>query len=505
MKTPSTDKRAGSIQLTTLGVALLLTGASAHAADQTKANNNDDLTTTTSWVSGTVPGMGDRAIWDSTVTTANVVNLGGDVNFGQIKIATPGGNVTFNTGNMLTLSGVSGVGIDMSAAGRDLTLNNDVTVGANQNWIVKNNPAPHSDVAGTRLFVPGFVNIAPGITLTIGPATPAPAGYVNWTADNSYTIVAGSQIIINGQNNADSPDNHTGGLSVDSIAQLGAASITVNSNASLYIRASGNYTYSQTITNNGGIIYNLTTDGGTTTWDGSPAIVTSDENNPAKFTGDYGSDKKWDVSGQITGAGGIQIIQPPSRMGGPGQCCNNPGSWFLSSSPANDYAGNTTVVQGAFENGASDVIPNGIGKGNMVLYATNTANLLNGSSYWFMSGFDETINGLSDGGFTSGRVTSGHPGSINDQSNGDPGTSTLTLGDNNTTASFRGILENNDTLNLVKIGTGIQTLGGINTYNGTTVISNGTLLVNGSLADGAVSINGGTLGGNGSMAGAVTA
>jgi autotransporter-associated beta strand protein len=122
----------------------------------------------------------------------------------------------------------------------------------------------------------------------------------------------------------------------------------------------------------------------------------------------------------------------------------------------------------------------------------------------------ETINGLS-GGPGSGFIG-------NDTSNS---TQTLTVGDNDATASFGGIIINESSgalgiINLVKIGSGVQTLSGANTYTGTTTINGGTLLVNGTHVGshlnvanagltGAYTVNsGGTLGGTGSTAGAVT-
>lgn len=61
-------------------------------------------------------------------------------------------------------------------------------------------------------------------------------------------------------------------------------------------------------------------------------------------------------------------------------------------------------------------------------------------------------------------------------------------------------------LSISKSGAGTLTLSGTNDYGGTTTISAGRLLFNGdsSLATGAITVNGGTLGGTGSVGGAVT-
>lgn len=79
----------------------------------------------------------------------------------------------------------------------------------------------------------------------------------------------------------------------------------------------------------------------------------------------------------------------------------------------------------------------------------------------------------------------------------------LTLGNTNTDGSFSGVISGG--FGLAKVGSGIQTLGGANSYGGATSISGGTLLVNGSLAGGAVTVSSGAkLDGSGTVNGPVT-
>jgi fibronectin-binding autotransporter adhesin len=149
---------------------------------------------------------------------------------------------------------------------------------------------------------------------------------------------------------------------------------------------------------------------------------------------------------------------------------------------ANDYQGTTSIeANTTLLLGAANQVPNGVGKGNVSVSGT-----------FNLGGFSETINGLS--GFGSVTGTSGTP--------------TLTLGDGDATDSFGGVLRNTaGLLSLVKIGSGVQTLAGANTYSGSTSVSAGTLLVNGnqSAATGAVTVaSGATLGGSGTTGGAVS-
>jgi autotransporter-associated beta strand protein len=82
----------------------------------------------------------------------------------------------------------------------------------------------------------------------------------------------------------------------------------------------------------------------------------------------------------------------------------------------------------------------------------------------------------------------------------------LTVGSNDLSTTFSGIIQNGGSLE--KIGAGTLTLTGANTYQVGTTVSGGILLVSNSSGSGtgtgAVSVNAGTLGGSGIITGAVT-
>lgn len=146
------------------------------------------------------------------------------------------------------------------------------------------------------------------------------------------------------------------------------------------------------------------------------------------------------LDGQISGAFGI------TKLGA--------GKAILSST-ANSYTGTTTVSDGTLQLGASNVIPHGASTGNVAVNGTLD---LNGQS--------ETLNGLSGVGIIDNPAAST--------------ISTLTVGSNDPTGTFSGILKNTGasaTLNLIKTGTGTQILGGANTLSGAVTISGGTLAV----------------------------
>ncbi len=93
------------------------------------------------------------------------------------------------------------------------------------------------------------------------------------------------------------------------------------------------------------------------------------------------------------------------------------------------------------------------------------------------------------------------------------GAKTLTLGSNNQSTSFAGVIQDGGRSHgtggsLTKIGTGTLTLSGADTYTGTTTTSGGVLKVTNpsgsATGSGTVSVNTGTLGGSGIIAGATT-
>ncbi|MDB6120932.1 MAG: rane protein, partial [Verrucomicrobiaceae bacterium] len=164
---------------------------------------------------------------------------------------------------------------------------------------------------------------------------------------------------------------------------------------------------------------------------------------------------------------------------------------------ANTYTGATTISAGTLKLGASNSLPSGAGKGDVTIAGTNTGVASGGSGFVLapgildIGGFSQAINGLNS---SSGGFVTNNPGLI---WNGTAwvaaaATNALTVGNNNATASFSGIIQDGFTvapgvsatgyvgkINLVKTGTGAQTLTGANLYGGTTTIQNGSIIVAG--------------------------
>ena len=143
---------------------------------------------------------------------------------------------------------------------------------------------------------------------------------------------------------------------------------------------------------------------------------------------------------------------------------------------SNTYSGGTTVSGGVLQLGAANVIPDGSSAGNVSVAAGATLDL---------GGFSEGINGLTGDGIVDNTV----------------GTDicTLTFGGNNSSQTFNGTLQNTSgILALTKVGSGTETLGGSNTFDGLVTVSSGALRITdphalGSLARGTLVSNGGQL------------
>jgi autotransporter-associated beta strand protein len=154
--------------------------------DNVKANNTLDLTNSASWTTS-VPTASETAMWDSTVISPNTTSLGSDLAFGGIAILNPGGPVTINAGNTLTL-GAAPVDIDMTAATTNLTLNCDLALGAANVWNVATSRTLTMGgvVSGTNTLTKkgaGTVIISGNTTYT--GSTTVTGGTVKWTGNRT--------------------------------------------------------------------------------------------------------------------------------------------------------------------------------------------------------------------------------------------------------------------------------------------------------------------------------
>lgn len=240
-----------------LGVSLCLIAFTTlspmvRAAEVVKADNSTNLGNSGSWIGGTQPGATDIAVWDSTVATATSANMGAARTWGQIKVTTLVNAFTIGTGG-LTLNGVSGVGIDMSAATADFTLNNPITLGADQSWIIGSG---RTLTLGGALTTGGFAvslqgagsfvktstsamslsagSFSGNLTNTSGTITKTGAGDLNLAGNLSTggaVTVSGGSLTLRGANTI------SGNVTVDTGATLNINSANALGNSTLVLNA----------------------------------------------------------------------------------------------------------------------------------------------------------------------------------------------------------------------------------------------------------------------------
>ena len=115
-----------------------------------------------------MPGTGDVAQWNSTVTAARNVVIGGNLSFAGIQITNPTGLQTISATNGSTLT-LGSQGIDMSGASANLTISALMNMGADQTW-----------------------NVAAGQTLTIQPGTYSNTGSATVTLTGTGSVLLGN-------------------------------------------------------------------------------------------------------------------------------------------------------------------------------------------------------------------------------------------------------------------------------------------------------------------------
>ena len=159
------------------------------------------------------------------------------------------------------------------------------------------------------------------------------------------------------------------------------------------------------------------------------------------------------IGSNISGAGGLKVVR---IAGGTGQVQLN---------GTNTYNGDTIIDSARLRAQNGNGIPNGPGKGNVILQGTILPYIPGSQvgSPWLGITASETINGLSGNGFID-----------NDSGSVDV---TLTVGDNDQTSTFDGEIFNTGsrTMSIAKIGNGTLTLTGNNSYTGNTAVTGGTL------------------------------
>jgi len=298
------------------------------------------------------------------------------------------------------------------------------------------------------------------------------SGLVREEGTTGYTLSlqksgAGTQILRGTNTYHGTTTVSEGVLAITNASALGstAAGTTVANFASLEV--SGGITCAEPITINGGghppatSWYGaLRSTGGDNTWSG-PITLGSSSRIGCRTANTFS------LTGGITGSGTASFV---GTTGSVIRIADNPinitGSLYaidynvtLLDVGGNAWGSTLMSYGGTLRLGLDDPMP------AATVVTIGSSN--NTSGTFDLNGHSQTIGGLHDYGTGSRRVLN---------SNG--GTPTLTI-DTTGTYTYAGLLgvAGQDSFNLVKAGTGTQTLSGANAYTGTTTVSGGTLLI----------------------------
>jgi autotransporter-associated beta strand protein len=293
-----------------------------------------------------------------------------------------------------------------------------------------------------------------------------------------------------------------GTLQLNSGGTLGTGgTVTVNNSASLLFNqgSTANTAFANNFVFNTGSTVGYTTDGRYTL--GSGTAGTASNSNTIAVNGATTLEGKWDnkplfLGGVVSGTGAITL-----QNAGAGS--NNVwGVNFLNGT--NTYSGTITTA-GAYSSGTGAGIL--VGNSTALQFASVINNTTGGSTNDNGVVFNVTSATLGSLAGTGNSILTQNTAASGSTPNVSGGAVALTVGGNNNSTSYSGILSGGGSL--TKTGTGTMTLSGANTFTGATTISGGKLNVTGSISSstGGVAVSGGTttaLGGSGSIAGAVT-
>jgi autotransporter-associated beta strand protein len=453
----------------------------------TTAVTNSNLTIASGGVSTGSVFFQNKAV-PYTVTSSDSVGITGST----AVFVLGGGNVTL-------LGQHSYTGGTTIGSGGTLSVGNGTTDGALALATITNNGKLVYNIGGNQTF---FANISGTGSLTksgTGMLTlTAPNGYSGGTVVNGGTLAANGSGVTGAVGNGSVTVNNGGVITttgdngfVGSVSS-GTKSVQINSGG-LVIQTNSNTNHLNALVLNGGTLAAAFSNSTSGNWNLDQGVSTPNNGTTSYITG--GNLALTQVGGTVFNIGATDTVllsadiqrMNSTAVGDTGLIKTGLGLLNLSSL-SNTYTSTTTVHQGTLQVGVAGAIPYGSGRGNVVFDTAANAAVLD------INGFDTTVSGLT--GITASTT--------NKVVNNSSGTNTLTVGNNNASSTFAGILADNNNagtgvLALYKTGTGALTLNGANTYTGATTLAGGTLMMNGVHSTTSISVAAATtLGGSGS-------
>ncbi|MHA3772945.1 beta strand repeat-containing protein [Verrucomicrobiota bacterium sgz303538] len=422
--------------------------------------------------------------------TAGRFGLNGDAALGAVPGALVADSLTIN-GGILT------DGIPTNANGTTFSNGGVYTINANRGVVIGN-------LGGTIQVgynAAGRITIAGPVSGT-GVLTKTDSGDLALLGANTYsggTTISGGAVIVG--------ELTTGGSSLEGTStSLGTGDVNVAGGQLILsgtnISIPNNVTLNGSVTVNnrvGGLIGGFQSGASANTLTGTLTLAGTGLRNVSTWW----SDKSLTLAGKVTGTGGLQVNNIA------GAAANNEGGVIILGNAANDYSGDTVVANNGLSTstvlptlrlGASDVIPDGAGKGNVTVNGrldvnnqTDTINGLSGTGAIALGTGTLIVGNTDAGGTFSGGLSGGAGGSLRKIGSG-----TLTLSGTGDNSGGRARVDAG-TLVLAKASTGsVHAVGSGGGTDYALVITGGTAQLAGSGGDqiyvnSAVNITGGTL------------
>lgn len=448
--------------ITTVVIAVAWTASTALAGTRVKANNNDNLSLSSSWTGGVVPGGSDIAAWDATVSAASSVSLGADLSWSGLRIGTPtspGGGVTIGAGNTLTLGGG---GIDLSSATQPLTISSGLTLLRNtaQTWNVGAgssltlNTGAFTRSPGATLNFQGSgtistTNIA-NVVSTIGPwATIGSGTALNYATVYEGTVMPASPVA--SFSSLSSTSSGGSGLNYDITSTANSLDSNRVANALRATAAGGNTLISSNVA---GTARALTVRGLMNASAGTLTIGTSPTSNVVNIA--IGSTSELTV---VTNTQNVVVNGAISNNGSTASALTfASGGGMLTLAGSNTYTGPTSINGGTL----SLAHANALGGGGNITFGGGTLQ----------------HSGSNTADFSARIVNSLGPVAINT---------------NGQVVTYAAAIDGSNVGGLTKSGVGTLVLAAANNYSGGTTINAGTLSAAsaaGSLGSGTTNING---------------
>jgi autotransporter-associated beta strand protein len=515
------------------GSSLLAISSAAAATVNWDGDTSADWATANNWA--TAPLTTDIANFNLATYGGNPVFApdAGTTSIAGITIGAGNGAMTLTTTNL----SIGGSGISVANGAGAFTVAGGVTLGASQIWsnnsssLLTANGTVNGASAGTNLELAGngsfIFNDAIGSNIGSVNITSVAGSSVTFTTANTFT---GNLHLFNGST-----------LNFSAVNQLGTGTggnyLAIQNGSKLNYTGSGSGSISgrNIYWNIGAANVDVTDAGANLTLDldttGGNRNQTFNKGGAGTltFTGTGG------VSGNVNINNGRLKLSQTTGFASPTTTVGASGTLELNKTATGFTNRATQLTRNITGDGTLNINSDTSGiNGGWVTLLSGGSNLVNftgtinvKSGVLSMDNLNGTLTGNPDlnveaGGFFGIRgqnisvdSLTGNGDVMNDW-NGDPAGHTLTVGTNNGSGTFSGVIHGNNSnptdgtieagkLHLTKTGTGTQILTGANTYSGLTTVANGTLLIDGSTStSSAVTVNGGTLGGIGAIGGSVT-